>query len=90
MNSIFLFRYFFLYFSLDQFSEVVKAYKILKYALILSALTIITCCAPSRKNTYYQKKRKASHVNTEQLGRNRYFFSPQYQRKLTSNYKRKR
>lgn len=67
-----------------------KAIKILQYSFILVALVLITSCAPTRKNTYYQKKKKASHVNTEQLGRNRYFFSSGYQKKLTSNYKRKK
>ncbi|HLN54542.1 MAG TPA: hypothetical protein VK207_01045 [Bacteroidales bacterium] len=67
-----------------------KAIKILRYSLILVALVLITSCAPTRKNTYYQKRKKASHVNTEQLGRNRYFFSNGYQKKLTSNYKRKK
>lgn len=67
-----------------------KAFKILQYSAILITLILITCCSPTRKNTYYQKRKKASHVNTEQLGRNRYFFSTQYQKKLSSNYRKKR
>jgi len=67
-----------------------KAIKILRYFLIFLFFILITCCSPTRKNTYYQKRRKASHVNTEQLGRNRYFFSPKYQKKLGSTYKKKR
>lgn len=67
-----------------------KTLKIVRYSAILIFLILITCCAPTRKNTYYQKRKKASHVNTEQLGRNRYFFSTQYQKKLSSNYKKKR
>ncbi|MGE5419476.1 MAG: hypothetical protein ACM3UT_04780 [Chloroflexota bacterium] len=67
-----------------------KRHKILQFTLILIALILVTSCAPTRKNTYYQKRKKASHVNTEQLGRNRYFFSTGYQRKLTTNYKKKK
>jgi hypothetical protein len=50
---------------------------------------MVSSCAPSRKNTYYQKRKKNSHVNESQLGRNRYFFSPEYQKKLNKNYKKR-
>jgi hypothetical protein len=46
-------------------------------------------CAPSRKNPYYQKKKKSSQVHASQLGRNKYYFSKEYQKKLTKNYKKK-
>ncbi|HLP72804.1 MAG TPA: hypothetical protein VK155_07875 [Bacteroidales bacterium] len=67
-----------------------RARKILKIFFILLLVAVASSCASSRKNTYYQKRKKASHVNTEQLGRNRYFFSNGYQKKLNSTYKRKR
>jgi uncharacterized lipoprotein YmbA len=70
-----------------------KSIKIVRYTLIFLVLLLVTCCAPERKNTYYQKRKKAekaSHINTEQLGRNRYFFSPKYQKKLQTSYKKRK
>jgi hypothetical protein len=46
-------------------------------------------CASSKKNPYYEKRMKASKTNTKQLGRNRYYFSNDYQKKLAKSYKRK-
>jgi hypothetical protein len=46
-------------------------------------------CASSRKNPYAHKKRH-SYINTTQLGRNKYFFSREYQQKLQKNYRRKK
>jgi PBP1b-binding outer membrane lipoprotein LpoB len=66
-----------------------KAIKILKYILIILIIAILTGCASSKKNTYYAKKKKASKVNNEQVGRNKYYFSPGYQKKLNSTYKKK-
>ena len=66
-----------------------RAIKIFKYFLILVLIAMVTSCSPTRKNPYYQKRKKASKVNTEQLGRNRYFFSPGYQKKLNKSYKKK-
>jgi len=66
-----------------------KTIKILKLFLVFLMIAVFTGCSPSRKNTYYQKKKKSSKVNNEQLGRNRYYFSPSYQKKLNSNYKKK-
>lgn len=66
-----------------------RALKILRFSLILLCIVFATSCA-SNKNTYYQKRKKASHINTEQLGRNRYFFSQKYQKKLQTNYKKRK
>jgi len=46
-------------------------------------------CASSKQNPYYEKRVKASKTNTKQLGRNRYYFSKDYQKKLAKSYKRK-
>jgi hypothetical protein len=46
-------------------------------------------CAPTKKNPFYEKRKKSSQVNASQLGRNRYYFSKDYQKKLTKTYKRK-
>ncbi len=57
--------------------------------LILSAILLMPGCATSKKNSYLSKKAKAaSYINTTQLGRNKYFFSPKYQKKLFK-YKRR-
>jgi hypothetical protein len=66
-----------------------KAFKILKYILIFLIVAVLAGCAGSKKNTYYAKKKKASKVNNEQVGRNRYYFSPGYQKKLNSTFKKK-
>lgn len=52
-------------------------------------IALVTACAPAKKNTYYKKKKQSSKAKTEQLGRNKYYFSPGYQKKLNSNYKKK-
>jgi hypothetical protein len=57
--------------------------------LIILSVILSAGCAPARKNPYYEKRIKASHSNTKQLGRNRYFFSKTYQKKLTKSFKRK-
>jgi len=66
-----------------------KLIKILKSPCFLLLLVIILAgsgCAV-KKNPYQQKK-KSSHVNTSQLGRNKYYFSTGYQKKLQKSVKR--
>jgi hypothetical protein len=66
-----------------------KTVRVIKYLLIMMLITVFAGCAPSKKNTYYQKRKKSTQINTTQLGRNKYYFSPNYQNKLKSNYKKK-
>jgi len=66
-----------------------KATKIFRLFLMFLLIALVTACAPAKKNTYYKKKKQASKAKTEQLGRNKYYFSPGYQKKLNSNYKKK-
>jgi hypothetical protein len=66
-----------------------KAIRILTYVILFLMIAAITTCAPAKKNPYYQKRKNASRVNASQLGRNKYYFSPGYQKKLNSNYKKK-
>lgn len=66
-----------------------KAIKILKYSFILILLVIFTNCAPAKKNPYYEKRKKSSQVNASQLGRNKYYFSKDYQKKLNNTFKKK-
>jgi hypothetical protein len=67
-----------------------KIVRILKFSIILLIVALFTACAPSKKNTWVKKRKKASVVNTAQIGRNRFFYTPHYQKKLIKNYRRKR
>jgi len=64
--------------------------KILSYLFLFFIIVIMTDCASSRRNPVLEKRQKASRLNTTQLGRNRYYFSNHYQKKLVKSYKRKR
>jgi len=55
--------------------------------LFLSALMLMPACASSKKNSYLAS-RKNSYIDTSQLGRNKYFFSKKYQKKLYRYKKR--
>lgn len=66
-----------------------KAIKILKYIFIFFLISMFIMCAPSKKNPFYEKRKKSSHVNESQLGRNRYYFSNGYQKKLNKTFKKK-
>lgn len=56
--------------------------------LILSAILLMPGCAATKKKSSYRNVRKNSYIDTSQLGRNKYFFSKQYQKKLY-RYKKK-
>jgi len=64
--------------------------RILKYVVMFIFIAILTSCVPSRQNPYYKKRNEASKVNTSQLGRNRYYFSSGYQKKLVKSYKKRK
>jgi hypothetical protein len=66
--------------------------KILNYCLIISFAILLmgTGCATARQNPWQKKRSKASHVNTSQLGRNKYYFSVGYQKKLVKSMKKKK
>ena len=63
--------------------------KIFKVFLILLIFALFTECATARKNPYFQKRKQSSRLNTTQLGRNKYYFSSGYQKKLKKNYKKR-
>ena len=63
--------------------------KFLFLILVPGLLILSAGCASSKKNPYYEKRIKASRTNTKQLGRNKYYFSKDYQKKLAKSYKRK-
>jgi hypothetical protein len=59
--------------------------------VLFAMLMMMPGCATSKKDNYLNKKAKAdvqSHVSTTMLGRNKYFYSTKYQKKL-SHYKKK-
>jgi hypothetical protein len=66
-----------------------KSVKILKCFLFFILIAAFAGCAPVKKNTWIEKKKQASKVHSSQLGRNKYYFSVGYQKKLTKNYKKK-
>lgn len=66
-----------------------RAIKILYYSFIFLLIVLFTACAPAKKNPYYEKRKKGSQVNASQLGRNKYYFSKDYQKKLTKTFKKK-
>ncbi|MCA1741200.1 MAG: hypothetical protein LC630_01755 [Bacteroidales bacterium] len=55
--------------------------------IILSAIMVMPGCASSSKNAY-KSARKSSYIDTSQLGRDKYFFSKKYQKKLYKFKKR--
>lgn len=62
--------------------------RILKFILILFIFTVINTCAPARRNPVYQKRKKNSYVDASMLGRNRYYFSSGYQKKLNKQFRK--
>jgi hypothetical protein len=66
-----------------------RVIKILYYSFIFLLIVLSTACAPAKKNPYYEKRKKGSQVNASQLGRNKYYFSKDYQKKLTKTFKKK-
>jgi hypothetical protein len=63
-------------------------YKILRNILILIIIVLVTTCAPAKKNPFLEKRKNNSHVNASQLGKNKYYFSKDYQKKLQKRYKK--
>lgn len=66
-----------------------KIIRILKYIFLFILIAVVTGCAPAKQNPYLKKRQAASKVNTSQLGRNRYYFSKGYQKKLVKSYKKR-
>ncbi|MFN8210474.1 MAG: hypothetical protein U0T33_05860 [Bacteroidales bacterium] len=63
--------------------------KIIRSGLFLLFIIIIASsgCAV-KKNPWAKKKTQASKVHASQLGRNKYYFSVGYQKKLQKSYKK--
>jgi hypothetical protein len=63
-------------------------YKILKCLFIFLIIATMTSCAPAKKNPFYEKRKNNSPVTASQLGRNKYYFSKDYQKKLKKKFKK--
>jgi hypothetical protein len=63
--------------------------RILKYEFFLLLITIFTLtgCASAHK-TYFAKKKQESLCDLSRLGKNKYFYSGYYERKLTRTTKK--
>lgn len=68
--------------------KTIKVFNIVFLALLIIVITG-SGCAAAKQNPYAKKRKSSSHVSTSQLGRNKYYFSQDYQKKLTKNYKNK-
>ena len=66
--------------------KAINMVRVLFHLLVITLLTVTGCA--TQKNTFYTKKKQASRVNASQLGRNKYYFSTHYQKKLTKSYKK--
>jgi hypothetical protein len=66
-----------------------RTIKIVTFTFSLVLIVFLISCASSKKNPYYEKRKQASYINTTQVGRNKYFFSKDYQKKLSKSYKKK-
>lgn len=66
-----------------------KVIKIVNSTCILLLVILLagSGCAVN-KNPYQTGKKKTSHMNATQLGRNKYYFSVGYQKKLQKSVKR--
>ena len=67
-----------------------KVIYIFRSALVIIFLMSFTAtgCAV-KKNPWQKKKSQASRVNASQLGRNKYYFSTGYQKRLQKSVKKK-
>lgn len=65
-----------------------KALKILKYLFTLILVISFTGCGTS--NSYIKKRKSGSKVHASQLGRNKFFYSSGYQKKLYKSYNKKK
>jgi hypothetical protein len=64
--------------------------RILRFITVFFMMTVLTVCAPAKKNSYFEKRKKGTQITASQLGRNKYFFSSGYQKKLSKSYQKKR
>jgi len=66
-----------------------KALKVFQLVFVFFLIVIFGECVAAKQNPYAKKKKQSSHINASQLGRNKLYYSPAYQKKLNKNYKKK-
>jgi hypothetical protein len=66
-----------------------KPIRIIKYVFAISLVVFFACsgCASAKKN-YLHSRRDESLCDLSRLGKNKYFYSASYQRKLTQSTKK--
>ena len=62
--------------------------KIMKICLLFFLAVLFTSTGCATQNPWAKKRKKSSHVNETQLGRNKYYYSVSYQKKLVKSYKK--
>jgi hypothetical protein len=65
-----------------------KLFRVILILLIIS-LYSGSGCGSAKKSQSIARKSQASKVSASQLGRNKYYFSKDYQKKLTKSYKKR-
>ncbi|MFO7574623.1 MAG: hypothetical protein R6W67_05655 [Bacteroidales bacterium] len=68
-------------------SRFLKKYS---YLILILVALVLAGCASSKKNNWIKERRKSGYVSTSRLGKNKYYFSNSYQKKLYRSMKRKR
>jgi len=65
-----------------------KSIRILKHIFVSAFIVVFTCtgCASAKKNKFSYKKTEST-CDLSHLGRNKYFYSSYYQRKLAKSVK---
>jgi uncharacterized protein YceK len=67
-----------------------KIAKILQYVLVFLLIILAGGCASANKRSWQKKRTTAARSNTASLGRNKFFYSTNYQKKLGRTYKNRR
>ncbi|HHJ10168.1 MAG TPA: hypothetical protein ENK25_04665 [Bacteroidetes bacterium] len=57
--------------------------------IIFLAISLAGCSSSSKAIKQRNKRKKQIMINTTHLGKNKYFFSPKYQRKLSRKKRKK-
>jgi hypothetical protein len=60
------------------------------YLILILVALILAGCASSKKSNWIKERRKRGYVSTSQLGKNKYYFSNSYQKKLYRSIRRKK
>jgi hypothetical protein len=59
------------------------------FLIIILAALLVFGCASTRRNPWVKERRRSGFVSTSQLGKNKYYFSSSYQKKLSRSVRKK-